>query len=138
LDGTVDPDLVAAAWETALAAPAWDGPLTWVHADLHPANLLARHGRLAAVIDFGGLGVGDPAIDMLPAWAWLTAETRDLFRAEVGAQDATWARGRGWGLSLGLGAVHYYRVTNQVLAAIGQHAITQVIADFKRSANQEA
>jgi hypothetical protein len=65
-----------------------------------------------AAIDFGGLGVGDPACDMLPAWTLLTAQTRELFRAEVKVDDATWARGRGWGFYLGLGAVHLYRVTN--------------------------
>src|SRR6266511_2156315 len=89
---------------------------------------------LGAVIDFGGLGVGDPACDMLPAWTLLTAQTRDLFRAEAKVDDATWARGRGWGLYFGLGAVHVYRVTNPVLAAIGQHAMTQAIADYQRTA----
>ena len=59
-DGAVDPDVTDAAWQTAMAAPAWEGPPVWVHADLYPMNLLARGGRLAAVIDFGGLGVGDP------------------------------------------------------------------------------
>jgi aminoglycoside phosphotransferase (APT) family kinase protein len=132
-DGTVDPGLAAAAWQTALAAPAWNHAPVWVHADLYPVNLLARHGRLTAIIDFGGLGTGDPAIDMLPAWAWLTRQTRDLFRAEIKADDATWARGRGWALGLGLGAVHVYRATNPVLAAIGQHAIGEVLADHQRT-----
>jgi aminoglycoside phosphotransferase (APT) family kinase protein len=132
-DGTVDPGLATAAWETALAAPAWQGPPRWVHADLSPMNLLARHGTLTAVIDFGGLGIADPAIDMLPAWAWLTPQTRDLFRAQVEADDATWARGRGWGLSLALGAVHYYRATNPVMAANGERAISQIIADYQRT-----
>ena len=65
-DGTVNPRLATAAWEAALAAPAWDGAPVWVHADLYPVNLLARHGRLAAVIDFGGLGVGDPPSTCCP------------------------------------------------------------------------
>ncbi len=130
----MDADLATAAWETARTAATWDGAPVWVHADLHPANLLTRQGRLAAVIDFGGLGVGDPACDMLPAWALLTAQTRDLFRAEADVDDATWTRGRGWGLYLGLGAVHVYRATNPVLAAIGQHAITEAIADYRRTA----
>jgi len=129
-DGTVDAGPATAVWETAVAAPAWDGPPVWVHADLYPVNLLTRDGRLTAVVDFGGLGVGDPAIDMLPAWALLTARTRDLFRAEVDVDDATWLRGRGWGLGLGLGAVHFYRATNPVLAAIGRHAIAETIADI--------
>lgn len=133
-DGTVDPVLATAAWETAIAAPAWRGPPRWVHADLSPMNLLARRGTLSAVIDFGGMGIGDPAIDMLPAWSWLTPQTRDLFRAQVDADDATWARGRGWGLALALGAAHYYRVTNPVMAANGERAISEIIADYQRTA----
>jgi aminoglycoside phosphotransferase (APT) family kinase protein len=133
-DGMVDADLATAAWETALTAPAWDGAPVWVHADIHPANLLVRRGRLAAVIDFGGLGVGDPACDMLPAWTLLTAQTREPFRAEAKVDDATWVRGRGWGLYFGIGAVHAHRVTNPVLAAIGQHAVAEVIADYQRTA----
>jgi len=132
-DGTVDPELAATAWQTALAAPAWARAPVWLHADLYPVNLLARHGQLTAVIDFGGLGAGDPAIDMLPAWAWLTAQTRDLFRAQTQADDATWARGRGWALGLGIGAACYYRDTNPTLAAIGQHAIAEVLTDHQRT-----
>jgi hypothetical protein len=71
---------------------------------------------------------------MLPAWAWLTPQTCDLFRAQVSPDDATWARGRGWGLSLGLGAVHHYRVSNPVMAAAGERAISRVIADYQRTA----
>jgi aminoglycoside phosphotransferase (APT) family kinase protein len=128
-DGMIDPRLVTAAWDRALAVPPWDRAPVWVHADLYPVNLLARQHRLAGVIDFGGLGAGDPAIDLLPAWAWLTAPARGLFGAQVRADDATWARGRGWALGLGLGAVRYYRRTNPALAAIGQHAIAEALAD---------
>jgi aminoglycoside phosphotransferase (APT) family kinase protein len=128
-DGTVNARLATAAWETAMTAPAWQGQPRWIHADLHPMNLLVHDGRLSAIIDFGALGVGDPAVDMLPAWISLTPQTRDLFHAEVNADDATWARGRGWALVLGLGALHQYRVTKPVLAAIGKRAIAQVIAD---------
>ena len=127
-DGTVDAGAATAAWRTACTAGPWRGPPVWLHADLHPANLLGRGGRLAAVIDFGGLGIGDPACDLLPAWTLLTAGTRDLFRAEADVDDATWLRGRGWGLYLGLGAMHVYRDTNPVLAAIGRRAVTEAIA----------
>ncbi len=133
-DGTVDPDLATAVWETALAAPGWDADPVWIHADLSPLNLLARHRRLTAVIDFGALGLGDPAIDMLPAWAWLTAQTRSLFRAEARADDATWARGRGWALGLGLGAAHSCRASNPALAAIGRRSVAEAIADYERTA----
>jgi aminoglycoside phosphotransferase (APT) family kinase protein len=135
-DGTVDADAdadaVTAAWETALAAPAWDGRAVWVHGDLYPVNLLGRHGHLTAVIDFGGLGVGDPACDLLPAWALLTADTRGRFRQEATVDDATWVRGRGWALGLGLGAAHVYRHTNPVLATIGRRSIAEAVADHQR------
>ena len=66
---------------------------------------------------------------MLPAWTLLTAASRELFRAAADVDDTTWLRGRGWGLHLGLGAVHVYRRTNPVLAATGRHAIVEAVAD---------
>lgn len=129
--GLVDAALATAVWEDALAAPPWAGPPVWLHGDLLPANLVARQGRLAAVIDFGLIGTGDPATDLLPAWALLSARTRDVFRAVVGVDDATWRRGRGWALRAGLGAVRVYRYTNPALAAAGRHSLTEVLADFR-------
>jgi aminoglycoside phosphotransferase (APT) family kinase protein len=29
-------------WEKAVAAPAWGGAPTWLHGDLHPANVIVR------------------------------------------------------------------------------------------------
>jgi aminoglycoside phosphotransferase (APT) family kinase protein len=84
-----------AAWEAAVRAPLWKGPPVWIHGDLLAGNLLARDGRLNAVIDFGSCGVGDLACDAMAAWTYLTAETRDAFRAALPVEDATWARGRG-------------------------------------------
>jgi aminoglycoside phosphotransferase (APT) family kinase protein len=113
LDGMVDVAAVTAAWETALVAPAWDGPGVWVHGDLLETNLLARDGRLSAVIDFGCLAVGDPACDVMTAWAYLPVESRAVFRTALAVDDATWARGRGWALSWALIALPYYKDTNQ-------------------------
>jgi aminoglycoside phosphotransferase (APT) family kinase protein len=134
-DGTIDPQLVTAAWDRALDTPAWNGAPTWVHADLYPGNLVARQHRLEAVIDFGGLGTGDPAIDLLPAWAWLSTSARSLFRAQAEPDDATWARGRGWALGLALGAVCFYRDTNPALAAAGQRTIAEALAELPGQLN---
>ena len=134
LDGMLDPGAVTAAWEAALQAPAWQGPATWFHGDLLAANLLAQHGRLSAVIDFGCLGVGDPACDLMVAWTYLSAETRDVFRAGLPVDDATWARGRGWALSFGLIALPYYQSTNPVLAGIARYAIDEALADHEATA----
>ena len=133
LRGMVDTDAATAAWEVALRTPAWSGPPVWIHGDLLPGNLLFQGGRLTGVIDWGGLGVGDPACDMLVAWGLLPAEARNVFRAELDVDDATWARGRGWALSVGLIALPYYKNTNPVLAATARHLIREVLADHQRS-----
>jgi len=99
LKGVVDTDAVTAVWDAALTAPAWDGPPVWFHGDLATGNLLSVDGHLSAVIDFGTLGVGDPAVDVLPAWKFLPDVARGAFREALGDDDATWARGRGWALA---------------------------------------
>jgi aminoglycoside phosphotransferase (APT) family kinase protein len=119
----------ADAWDAALAAPEWEGPPVWLHADLLPGNLLVRDGRLAAVIDFAVAGVGDPACDLIPAWSVLNGEARPVFRRETGVDEATWERGRGWALSIGLIALPYYRETNPEFATVARHMIDEVLAD---------
>lgn len=68
-----------AEWEAALSAPAWRGTPVWIHGDLLPFNLLVHEAVLTAVIDFGGLGVGDPATDLLPTWSCFTVDARERF-----------------------------------------------------------
>jgi aminoglycoside phosphotransferase (APT) family kinase protein len=129
LRGKIDTDAAEAAWEAALRAPDYTGPAVWVHGDLMPGNLLLADGRLTAVIDFGGVGVGDPACDLMIAWNLLSAGTREVFRAELDVDDAMWARGRGWALSTGLIALPYYERTNPGLAANARYRIREVLAD---------
>jgi aminoglycoside phosphotransferase (APT) family kinase protein len=129
LRGILDTGSVTARWKQALAAPVWDAPGVWLHGDLQSGNLLAVEGRLSAVIDFGCLGVGDPACDIMTAWTYLTAKTRTVFRAALQVDEATWARGRGWALSFGVIALPYYQDTNPILAAIARRAINEVLAD---------
>ncbi len=129
LSGVLDTDAVIAAWDAALQAPAWPGPPVWIHGDLAPLNLLVKRGEISAVIDFGCLGVGDPACDLIVAWNLLSAQSRDVFRAALSVDEATWARGRGWALSVGLIALPYYQHTNPVLADIARRTIAEVLAD---------
>jgi aminoglycoside phosphotransferase (APT) family kinase protein len=70
----------------------------WLHGDAQPGNLLVREGRLAAVIDFGTSGVGDPACDTTIAWTFLSADGRRAFAERLPFDRATWARGRGWAI----------------------------------------
>ncbi|MEW1913028.1 aminoglycoside phosphotransferase family protein [Kitasatospora sp. NPDC085895] len=125
----VDCDAATAVWEEALRAPVRDGPPVWLHADLMPGNLLVADGRLTAVIDFGCAGVGDPACDLFPAWNLLPADAREVFRAALDVDDATWTRGRGRTLSQALIALPYYRRTNPVMADNARHVIRAVLAE---------
>ncbi|NQX25849.1 aminoglycoside phosphotransferase family protein [Microbacteriaceae bacterium VKM Ac-2854] len=127
LDLLIDTSGIADAWQHALDAPPWDGEPVWLHGDLSPGNLLLRANRLAAVIDFSGTGVGDPANDLRIAWNLLPDSARGPLRAEVDA--ATWARGRGYALSQALVQLPYYHRTNPGLAANARHTIAAVLAD---------
>lgn len=124
-----DVSLLTDLWESVLEEPEWSEAPVWIHGDLHAGNLLAKDGRVMAVIDFGLAGVGDPACDIMVAWTFLTAETRNVFRSIVQPDDATWARGRGWALHLGIVGYPYYRTTNPIFANIAKRAIDEVIAD---------
>lgn len=121
----IDTDAAAAAWEKALRAPAWTGPPVWIHSDLSPGNLLIKDGRLHAVIDFGGVCVGDPACDLIVAWNLLPESGRAVLRQEV--DDATWDRGRGWALSIALIQLPYYVSTNPALASNARHVIGTIL-----------
>ncbi|MDO1581425.1 aminoglycoside phosphotransferase family protein [Rhizobium oryzicola] len=97
LGGVIDPVGALSVWGMALAS-SWKRPQVWLHGDVSPGNLLLRNGKLAAVIDFGCSGVGDPACDLMMAWTFFAGERREIFRDRVGLDLNTWARARGWAL----------------------------------------
>lgn len=98
LASRVDADAATEVWDGALAA-RWTGAPAWFHGDMAPGNLLLDcAGQLAAVIDFGTCGVGDPACDLVIAWTLLDAEARERFRSAMAVDAGMWARGRGWAL----------------------------------------
>jgi aminoglycoside phosphotransferase (APT) family kinase protein len=133
LEGIIDATAVTAAWTAALQVPTWTGSPVWIHGDLAPGNVLVVDGRLSAVIDFGCLGVGEPACDLIVAWNLLPASARGVYRAALGVDDPTWFRGRGWALSIALIQLPYYRETNPELAASARHVIAEVLADRART-----
>lgn len=125
---------VTAAWEAALQTPEWSGPPVWIHGDLQSGNLLVENGRLSAVIDWSSLSVGDPACDYQIAWNFFPATSREVFRAVLQDDAATWARGRGWALSVALIALPYYVTTSPPIAARSRFTIAEVLADLRRGA----
>jgi aminoglycoside phosphotransferase (APT) family kinase protein len=130
LDGAMDTDALIEAWEDALKAPRWDQAPVWLHGDMLPGNLLIKYSRLSGVIDFGALCIGDPACDLMIAWNLFSAEIREEFRALLGVDDPTWARGRGWALSQALIFIPYYAKSNHVGVSYARRAINEVLSDF--------
>ncbi|MFF5171181.1 aminoglycoside phosphotransferase family protein [Micromonospora sp. NPDC000089] len=102
-----EPDAVHAVWHDAVNAPAWSGPALWLHADLHPANVLTADGALCGVIDFGDLCAGDPAYDLAAGWLLLPDDTADHFHAayQPTPDTATIRRARGWAMARALGGI---------------------------------
>lgn len=132
LDGEFPGDTATRIWESALGA-RWDGQPVWFHGDVAQGNLLVRGGTLAAVIDFGTSGVGDPACDLVIAWTLLSGESREAFRAGLAVDPATWARGRGWALWKALITYAGARHDDAVKAEDARHVIEQIFAEYARS-----
>ncbi|MDQ2816550.1 MAG: aminoglycoside phosphotransferase family protein [Actinomycetota bacterium] len=93
----IDAEATASVWDTALASTCEQAPV-WVHGDLTASNMLVADGALHAVIDFGGVAVGDPAYDLVMKWEFFTGDSAAAFRRGLSLDDATWARARGWAL----------------------------------------
>jgi aminoglycoside phosphotransferase (APT) family kinase protein len=128
LDTSIDRQAVLRSWKESFHAAPWAGREVWVHGDLLPGNLLVLHGRLPAVIDWGGLNVGDPACDLQPAWNVFDDRTRRRFRDELAVDDASWLRGRGWALAQAVWALPYYWDTNPGMICQASHALAQVLS----------
>ncbi|MFF3371439.1 aminoglycoside phosphotransferase family protein [Streptomyces sp. NPDC002680] len=125
--GAFDPVATTELWDAALNAPGWDCPPVWFHGDFHTGNLLTVDGRLSAVIDFGELGIGDPACDLTIAFTLMSARSRDVFRTALDVDDATWLRGRGWALATGLNAYTSYAAVNPQVAMQTTRQITEAL-----------
>ena len=129
--GVIDADAATSAWERALEAPAWRGRPVWLHADLLRPNLLVYEGRLRAVIDFGGVGIGDPAADVIPAWSVFGGKGRETFRDALDVDGDAWNRARGLALHQAAMIIPYYAETNPVFAALARRTVEEVISDHR-------
>ena len=134
-DRWLDRALVHRVWSTASAVVDFAGPWCWTHTDLQPGNLLIRAGRLAGVIDWGGLTLGDPAIEGIVAWTYLTPSSREVFRVAAEFDDDQWRRGRAWALSIALVALPYYAETHVQMTRWARYTIDQVCTDVLAEAS---
>lgn len=81
------------------------------------------------MLDFGSMGVGDPASELRVAWNLLPPTARTRFRREVGADAAEWRRARGWALLQALAQLSYVGVRNPPLAANARHVIAELVTE---------
>jgi aminoglycoside phosphotransferase (APT) family kinase protein len=130
----IDLDAVLDIWNRAMKLPgvATVNSTNWYHGDLVAENLLLRRGGLVGVLDFGGLGVGDPTIDLHGAWELLDAPALEVFRERVNVDDAEWLRGRAWALTVGMMTFEYYRHTMPGRVRDRLAMVRSVIADATR------
>jgi len=128
VDG-LDRAAVEQLWRTACATEDWANAPVWVHGDLHPANLLVRQGRIAAVLDFGDLTAGDPATDLAIAWMLMSAAERDRFWQVYSRDDqALQLRARGWALALGI-VFLAHSANHPGLHRVGERTVAAVLSD---------
>lgn len=132
--GVIDGDAATAAWERALEAPPWNGTRVWIHTDLLRPNVLVLGGRLHAIIDFGGVGVGDPAADVIAAWSVFGRTGRRAFRCALNVDEGTWNRARGFALHQATMIIPYYAESNPGFVAQAKRTIDEVLNDHEHGA----
>ena len=125
----IDAAAATAVWARALEAPPWDGASVWIHTDLLRPNLLVRDGRLSAVIDFGGAGVGDPAADVIAAWSVFGPTGRAAFREALEVDNAAWDRARAYALHQAVLIIPYYPETNPGFVTLAKRTVEQILSD---------
>lgn len=126
----LDADALLQTWDNVSRVEENTAGECWLHTDIQPGNLLTDGGELAAVIDWGGIAIGDPAVDLIVAWNLLGPEAREHFRRAVKVNDETWRRGRAWALSIGVIAYAYYVDKEPSLARTSRYQLEQVAAEM--------
>ena len=104
-------------------------PDTMTHGDLIPANVLVSGGRLTGIIDVGGMGPADPALDLVGAWHLLEAQPRQVVRDYLGCDDLEWERGKAWAFEQAAGLVWYYRDSNPAMSRMGLRTLQRILTD---------
>ncbi len=128
-EGLLDVPRLRLAWRDMRDLPRGDAPDLTSHGDLMPGNVLVSAGRLAGVLDVGGVGPADPALDLVGAWHLLEHGPRQIMRTRLRCEDLEWARGRAWAFEQAIGLVWYYVDTFPQMSHIGRRTLARIMAD---------
>lgn len=130
-EGLVNVVRLRSLWEDLRVLPEVDEDVM-SHGDLTPQNVLVDSARLVGVLDTGGFGAADPALDLVSVWHLLDSERRELVRQRLRCSEVQWSRGMAWALQQGLGLVWYYQQTNPVMSQWGQRTLDRLIGASAR------
>ena len=133
-DQLLDVPRLRRLWESLRSLPrdAAAGDVM-THGDLIPGNVLVSNGRLAGVLDVGGLGPADPALDLVAGWHLLDAGPRQVLREGLGCDDLEWERGKAWAFQQAMGAVWYYVDSNPAMSRMARRTLNRIVAASVRS-----
>lgn len=113
-------------WQVLRDLPRGLGGDVMSHGDLIPGNVLVSGGRLTGILDVGGLGAADPALDLVAAWHLLGTGPRQVFRDDLGCGDLDWARGQAWAFEQAMGLVWYYADSNPAMSLLGRRTLRRI------------
>jgi aminoglycoside phosphotransferase (APT) family kinase protein len=122
----LDVSRLRGTWQVLHDLPRGPGADVMSHGDLIPGNVLVDGGRLAGLLDVGGLGPADPALDLVAAWHLLETGPRQVFRDELGCADLDWARGQAWAFEQAMGLVWYYADSNPAMSRLGRRTLRRL------------
>jgi len=97
------------------------------HGDLIPGNILVTGDRLTGVLDTGGFGPADPALDLVSAWHLLEPGPRNVLRRALACDDLEWERGKAWAFEQAMGLVWYYVESNPTMSGLGRRTLGRLL-----------
>ncbi len=127
-ENLLDAERLRRMWGTFRELPSL-GREAMSHKDLIPANLLVQGGRLVGVLDTGGFGPADPALDLVAGWHLLDRDNRAVFREALNIGELEWRRGAAWAFQQAMGLVWYYEETNPTMSELGRSTISRLLED---------
>lgn len=130
LEGHINTSVISKIWQRALSSQ-WLRPPVWIHGDLSSGNILIKDQQLVAVIDFGGMAIGDPSCDLCISWLFFDNESRDVFKSNLNLDIHTWERARGWAMWKALITLEALENKNGLEAIQQQQIINILIKEYE-------
>lgn len=128
LKDIIDSDKALTLWQNAMRTK-WQKPPVWIHGDFASGNILIKDGRLVGVIDFGGVGIGDPACDLVIVWTFLKGKAREIFKQKLDLDSDTWLRAKAWALWKATHELCQIKNMNDSSVLVHQHVISDVLEE---------